>query len=199
MNALKLFGLLLTIAFVSSAFTTPPTEAIYKVDLGKSQVFWKGYKVTGSHEGTLTLKNGELTYTDNQLSGGSFDIDMTSLDCTDLKGGGKTKLEGHLKSTDFFNVAEFPTARFEITKVVSRGKTGDYKIIGDLTIKGITKSIKFQAMVNDASDGKTATASTTIDRSEFNIRYGSGSFFDNLGDKTIYDEFDLSINLVLAQ
>ena len=184
---------------MSSAFTTPPTEADYKVNLSKSQIMWKGYKVTGSHEGTLALKSGELSYTNDQLSGGSFDIDMTSIACTDLQGGGKHKLEGHLKSPDFFNVAEFPTAKFAITKVVSRGTPGDYKIIGDLTIKGITKSVKFQTKVNDDDNGKTAEATTTIDRSEFNIRYGSGSFFDNLGNKTIYDEFDLTINLVLEK
>ncbi len=197
MNASKLFGFLLTLVLIGSAFTEPATKATYKANTSKSKILWKGYKVTGSHEGTLNLKNGELTYTDGQLSGGSFDIDMTTLNCTDLDGGGKTKLEGHLKSPDFFDVANHPSASFVITKVVSRGTPGDYKIVGNLTIKETTKEIKFLTKISDDGNGKTAEATTTIDRSDFNVRYGSGSFFDNLGDRTIYDDFDLTINLVL--
>ena len=83
-----------------------------------------------------------------------------------------------------------------MTKVISRGKAGEYKVIGDLTIKATTKEIKFNTVVDNTTGVPVATADITIDRSDFDIRYGSGSFFDNLGDKTIYDEFDLSLNLV---
>ena len=120
---------------------------------------------------------------------------MTTLISTDLTGNSKGKLEGHLKSDDFFGVATYPTSTFVITKAVPQGP-GKYKIIGNITIKGTTQEIQFPATV-EAKDGKvTAKADITIDRSKFDIRYGSGSFFDNLGDKTIYDNFDLSVSLI---
>jgi polyisoprenoid-binding protein YceI len=197
------------IAITTMAFTFPtektneiteapkpiPTNATTQtVSTSKSSVGWKGYKVTGEHAGTIQIKKGALQFNENQLVGGSFVIDMTTIKCTDLKGGGAKKLEGHLMSADFFGVEKYPTASFEITKVISRGKPGEYKIVGNLTIKETTKSIKFLAKV---SDDKTATAKVKIDRSDFKVKYGSGSFFDALGDKTIYDEFDLDINLVI--
>lgn len=192
---------LLTLAFVAFfafAFTPNNVGEGTPVDIAKSVITWKGYKVTGEHAGILKVKNGILDFTDGTLTGGSFDIDMASLEVTDLKAGqGKEKLEGHLKSADFFGTEKYPTAKFVITKVTSRGKTGEYKITGNLTIKETTKEIKFNAMVTEANGVKTAKADITLDRSEFDVRYGSGSFFDNLGDKTIYDEFDLSVNLVV--
>ena len=172
---------------------TDPAPGTKQVNIEKSVVTWKGYKVLGSHTGTIQVSEGELTFDDEGLTGGNFMIDMSSLACTDLEAGkGKEKLEGHLKSDDFFGVNNFPTASFEITNVVSRGKEGEYKIIGNLTIKETTKEIKFNATVKD----NQAMADIKVDRSEFDVRYGSGSFFDNLGDNTIYDEFDLTINLV---
>ncbi|MBP9193392.1 MAG: YceI family protein, partial [Saprospiraceae bacterium] len=97
-----------------------------------------------------------------------------------------------LKSDDFFGVAQFPEAKLDITKVISRGKPGEYKVVAKITIKNMTKEVKFDAMV---ANGK-ATATIKLDRTDFDVRYGSGSFFDNLGDKTIYDEFDLTVSLV---
>ena len=166
------------------------------IDTEASQVIWKGYKVTGSHEGTIAVQDGNLDFTDGMLTGGSFTIDMTSIKNTDGSGGMAAKLEGHLKSADFFGVEDHPTATFEITKVVSRGMAGDYRITGDITIKENTESIRFNAKVTEADGVYTATADLTIDRSDFNVRYGSGSFIDNLGDKTIYGEFELGISLV---
>jgi polyisoprenoid-binding protein YceI len=169
---------------------TPPTKTI---NTSESVINWKGQKVTGSHTGTISIKEGNLEFDEaGILSGGSFSIDMATIKCTDLKPGGAAKLEGHLKSDDFFGVNNFPTANFEIVKVVSRGTPGSYKIIGNLTIKETTKEIRFNADISESS----ATADVTIDRTDYNVRYGSGSFFDNLGDKTIYDEFELNINLV---
>ena len=179
------------------AFSPSPVLENLAVDTNQSIINWKGYKVLGQHEGTLKIKNGQLDFDNEKLTGGSFEIDMQSITVTDLKGGGKTKLEGHLKSADFFGVDKFPTAKFKITRVVSRGKTGDYKIIGDLTIKKTTKQIKFNAKVNQQNGLKVATAKITLDRTEFDVRYGSGSFFDSLGDNTIYDEFDLDVKLVV--
>ncbi len=189
------FFLLLAICAFSFAFTAPLEKT--EVDTTKSVVTWKGYKVTGSHEGTIQVQAGSLDMEGDQLKGGSFTIDMASIQCTDLKGGGADKLVGHLKSDDFFGVATYPTATFTITKVVSRGTPGAYKIEGNIQIKKATKAIRFNANIQEEEGTKVAMADITLDRSDYDVRFGSGSFFDNLGDKTIYDEFELQIKLVL--
>ena len=191
-------GLLLTVSVLALAAFSFKNVVIetYSANVAKSEIGWKAYKVTGSHEGTINLKSGDLQYTDGMLSGGTFEVDMTSLASTDLKGEWKDKLDGHLKSEDFFGVENFPVAKFNITKVVPKGTPGDYKITGDLTIKETTKSIKFYANIVEEGNSRVATADIKIDRSEYDVRYGSGSFFSGLGDKTIYDEFDLSVKLV---
>jgi len=191
---MKKFGFVLSLfALIGLSFTT--AFETHPIDTSASQVLWKGYKVTGEHAGTINIKDGNLQMEDGVLKGGAFTIDMTTLAVTDLKGGGAKKLEGHLKSPDFFGVENFPIATFKITKVISRGTAGNYKVVGDLSIKESTKEIKFFATLSE--DEKTANAKITIDRSDFNVRYGSGSFFDGLGDKTIYDEFDLDVKLVV--
>ncbi len=194
----NVFGLFLLAAFlmVGSAFTTADDFIAYNVDTVESIIYWKGYKVTGQHDGTVNIKSGALEYDGGELVGGNFTIDMGSITVKDLEGEYKTKLENHLKSEDFFGVEKFPSAQFVITKVMSRGMPGDYRIEGNLTIKETTKPIKFNASVKQEGSKRVATADITIDRAEYNVRYGSGSFFDNLGDKTIYDEFDLTVNLV---
>ncbi len=168
----------------------------YKVDTTSSVIVWKGYKVTGEHTGTVKLKNGEFQFADGKLSGGSFEVDMNTITCTDLEGGMAEKLVGHLKSDDFFGVQKYPTARFVITKAFPVDTKGNYRITGNLTIKETTKEVKFNAVITESNGQVKATGKLTIDRSEFNVRYGSGSFFDNLGDKTIYDEFDLNVTVV---
>ncbi|MBK9257537.1 MAG: YceI family protein [Saprospiraceae bacterium] len=159
------------------------------IDLTASKIEWKGYKVLGQHDGYINFKSGKLIFEDSKLVGGELVVDMNTLTCTDLSGKGKDNLEGHLKSDDFFGVATFPTSSLKITKVTSRGKEGEYKVTANLTIKNSTKEIKFNANVLNGS----GMAALKIDRSDFDIRYGSGSFFDSLGDKTIYDEFDLNV------
>ncbi|MFK7808791.1 MAG: YceI family protein [Saprospiraceae bacterium] len=191
-----MFALTLTIGLFS--FTTID-KVDNKVNTEESVIYWKGYKVTGSHEGTLKIKDGNFEYENGALTGGSFAIDMSSINCTDLDGKGKGKLEGHLKSADFFGTEEHPTANFKITKVSAKGTPGDYKVVGDLTIKGTTKEIKFYTNISETDKNYVAKAEIKVDRTEFNVRYGSGSFFDSLGDKTIYDEFDLTVNLVSAK
>lgn len=191
------FSLLAVSALLLSAFTVvPPAEMM--VDIEKSEITWTGKKVTGSHNGTIQLKEGLLMMEEDMLKGGSFTIDMTSIKNLDMAGkDGAGKLEGHLKSADFFNVAEYPNAILEISEVVHRGTPGSFKVVGDLTIKGITKPIKFNTQISTEGGMTVATADITVDRSEYDVRYGSGSFFDNLGDKTIYDEFELNVKLVL--
>lgn len=171
-----------------AAFTTPVEEK--SIDTENSKVTWKGYKVTGSHEGTINLQSGSLEFNGEELTGGQFVADMSSLVSTDLTGEYKGKLEGHLKSDDFFGVEKFPTATLNITGVKSTGKNS-YEISADLTIKGKTHPVSFDMSVY----GNKATANVKIDRTLYDIRYGSGSFFDDLGDKTIYDEFDLVVDL----
>ncbi len=185
---------LLAILVMAATSTTS-----YKVDLASSNIVWKGYKVTGEHTGTVKLKNGDLQLADGKLTGGSFEIDMTTINCVDLEGPVAGKLVGHLKSDDFFGVEKYPTAKFVITRAFPTDSKGNYKIVGNLTIKETTKEVKFQANVSEANGQTTATGKITIDRSEYNVRYGSGSFFDNLGDKTIYDEFDLNVTLVVKK
>lgn len=176
-------------SFASAA--TEPTEVVTKpVKTDASSVMWKAYKVTGSHTGLVDLTEGNLMFDGTTLVGGNFTVDMTSLISTDLEGDSKGKLEGHLKSDDFFGVANHPTSTLVFTNVKSTGKNS-YEVTGDLTIKGITKPITFDVSIY----GNKATATAKIDRAEYNVRYGSGSFFDNLGDKTIYDEFDLVVDL----
>ena len=194
--------MLVAVAMSSMSFINPVEGERDKrtVNVEESNIIWNGYKVTGSHTGTIKLESGALEFEDDRLVGGEFAIDMTSIAVTDLSGNSKKKLEGHLKSKDFFGVEKHPTATFVITQVVSRGTPGDYKIVGDLTIKESTNEIKFLTTLEEEKGNKTkATAKVKVDRSEYNVRYGSGSFFDNLGDKTIYDEFDLEIMLVVNQ
>jgi len=188
----KLFFLPLLAILVMAA----KAPATYKVDTNSSVVIWTGYKVTGKHTGTVKIKNGMLSMDAGVITGGSFDIDMTSVKDTDMEGEYAGKLEGHLKSDDFLGVASFPTASYVITKAIPQDTKGNYKILGNLTIKGITKEVKFFANAAESNGTINAAGKITIDRSEFNMRYGSGSFFDGLGDKTIYDEFDLQVTLV---
>lgn len=176
------------VAFVSFATTAQTGK---KVDASKSTINWVGKKVTGSHEGTITLKEGTLIFKGKKLVGGNFTVDMTTINTTDLEGKGKANLDGHLKSDDFFGVEKFPTATLVIKSLGEKGN-GVYAVTADLTIKGKTESIKF-----DLTVGKNAAeTSLKVDRTKYGIQYGSGSFFDNLGDKTINDEFELKVKLV---
>lgn len=181
------------LAVLALAATAPQN---YTVDTSSSNIVWTGYKVTGKHTGTVKVKNGTLVLTDGQLTGGTFEADMTSITDTDLEGEWAAKLVGHLKSDDFFGVEKYPTTKFVITRAIPQDTKGNYKVIGNLTIKETTKEIKFLANLTESNGVVTASGKMTIDRSEYNVKYGSGSFFDGLGDKTIYDEFDLDVKLV---
>ncbi len=179
----------LAMAAFSFAGNKPAPEKM-KIDPKNSSLLWKGYKVTGSHEGAVSLKGGELTFDGGKLVGGNFEIDMNSMTCTDLPADAAPKLLGHLKTDDFFGVEKNPTASFVITNSEPKG-SGRYAVTGDLTIKGVKQEVKFDAQ----ADSKSATAKFKVDRTKFGIRYGSGSFFENLGDKAISNEFDMTIKL----
>ncbi len=190
MKKLLFLPLLAVLAMAATTVTN------YTVDTAYSNIVWTGYKVTGQHTGNVKVKSGNLQFADGVLTGGSFEIDMNSITCTDMQGEYGDKLVGHLKSDDFFGVATHPTAKFVITRIIPQDTKGNYKIIGDLTIKNTTKPAKFFANVVDKGAEINASGKLVIDRSEYDVRFGSGSFFDGLGDKTIYDEFDLQIWLV---
>ena len=179
----------LIIATITFAFNTIE-DGIKEVKVETSSVTWKGYKVTGSHMGNIALKQGSLEFKDGKLVGGEFTIDMTTVENTDMEGEYKTKLEGHLKSDDFFGVATYPTAKLVFNKVKSTGKNS-YEVTGDLTIKNKTNPVTFDISIY----GNKATANVKIDRTKFDVRYGSTSFFDDLQYKAIYDEFDLITDL----
>lgn len=180
---------------------TAPTNEIsiedgsHAIHTEDSQIEWKAYKVGGQHNGVVDITTGDLKFEDNKLVSGKIVVDMQSIKVLDLEGEYKQKLEGHLSSPDFFNVKEYPKATFMINDAFPVGTDGKYRIKGDLTIKEDTHPISFNAQFNDKGDMIEGVADVTIDRAKYNVRYGSGSFFDNLGDKTIYDEFDLTINL----
>jgi polyisoprenoid-binding protein YceI len=194
---MSILGISMTLILV--AFTNPITGNLNKVDIKKSQIVWKGHKVTGSHEGKLSLKSGALEFdSKNTLTGGRFEIDMASMTNTDLSGGSSDKLLGHLKSDDFFSVDKYPVSTFVITKA-TKVKGNTYKLTGDLTIKGITNPVSFNAEVTNSNTGSKATAAIKVDRTLYDVRYGSGKFFENLGDKAIYDHFDLEVELVLSK
>ncbi len=177
------------VALVSLSFTEE-NEGTKVVKIKKSQVVWKGYKVTGSHVGTIAIREGSLVFEKDKLTGGKITVDMTTITNTDQEGAYKAKLEGHLKSDDFFGVKTYPTATLVLKKVKQTGKNA-YTVTGDLTIKGITKPVTFDVSVYSHK----ATASLKIDRAAYNVRYGSNSFFENLKDEAIYDEFDLLVEL----
>ncbi|PWL37430.1 YceI family protein [Flagellimonas aquimarina] len=187
-----ILSLALTAVFGLTALANPIDGEKKAVKVDESTVTWKAYKVTGSHTGTIALKSGNLEFDGDKLTGGEFVVDMTSITNTDLEGEYKGKLEGHLNSDDFFATATNPTSSLVFTKVEASGKNS-YKVTGDLTIKGITKPVAFDVSIY----GSKATATLKVDRAAYNVKYGSGSFFDNLGDKTIYDEFDLVVDLQL--
>ncbi len=184
----------LTVAIVGfSAFTE---KEVFTVNTSESKVAWLGKKVTGQHNGTVQISDGTLEIVNGKLKGGSFTIDMKSIIVLDLQDAEyNQKLKGHLKSDDFFGVEKHPKSTLVI-KSVKEKSNNKYDVKGDITIKGITKTVEFSAEVNLIDSKAVASASITIDRSQFGVKYGSGAFFDNLGDKMIYDDFVLDITLV---
>jgi polyisoprenoid-binding protein YceI len=186
MNRLKTIITALLILF-SLVKTTAQAQ---KIDLAKSKIVWIGKKVTGQHEGTLKFKEGFIVFKNDKVTGGNFTADMTSLTNTDQTGKSKLKLEGHLKSDDFFGTDNYPTSNLIFKTIADKGNNA-YTVTADLTIKGVTNPVKFDFIVK----GNTATAALKINRTKYDIKYGSGSYFDDLGDKTIYDEFELNVEI----
>jgi polyisoprenoid-binding protein YceI len=186
-----ILSLAFAVIFGATATAITPIDGEKKeIKTETSTVTWKGYKFAGSHYGNLTLQSGSLELDGNKLTGGEFVVDMTTLSVSDLEAGkGKEKLEGHLSSDDFFGTATHATSTLVFTSVTASGKNS-YEVTGDLTIKGITKPVTFDVSVY----GSKATATVKIDRTNYDVKYGS-TLFGAAADKAIYDEFDLVVDL----
>jgi len=167
---------------------------IYTANAEASMIKWKGFKPTGSHDGTISISSGSLEMTEGKITGGTFKMDMTSIVVKDIpvddeKNG---KLLGHLTSPDFFDSENHPVAIFTITGTEeTEGKT---MLSGNLEIKGNENNITFPVTITKGENSVTlASEIFSIDRSKWDIKYGSKSFFDNLGDKFINDDIELKI------
>lgn len=178
---------------VSFIFMISYTKAqLAKVDVNTTTIEWLGKKIGGEHNGNILVKSGSINLKDDQIVAGSVVIDMNSITNIDLKDEGyNQKLVGHLKSDDFFGVSKYPTAEINDLKS-SKFNNGKASVTGKITIKGKTENISFDVM----KEGNSYSANVEIDRSKFDVRYGSNSFFDNLGNKAIDDIFTLKIKLV---
>jgi polyisoprenoid-binding protein YceI len=165
-----------------------------------STIGWLGKKVTGQHNGTIQFKSGQVLVKGTQITGGTFVVDMNSIKDTDLTDADyNAKLIGHLKSDDFFSVEKNPTATFVITSI--KALKGDAAgnnatITGNLTIKGKTNPLSFPAKIGVKNGVAAASGTATVDRTKYDIRYGSKSFFESIGDKAIDDTFTLTFNVV---
>lgn len=196
---------LATIALAATAglfsFTTDKAakDASYVVDAQKSKLEWNGKKVSGEHSGLVPVKTGTLVWNGNKLKGGQFEISVKDLTVTDIKDQEyNTKLVGHLKNDDFFSTEKFPTAKLVITSV--KPEAGNkYSVTGNLTIKGITQPVTFPAEASVNGKTVTAKAKISVDRTKYDIKYNSKSFFSSIGDKAIYDDFTLDVALVGTQ
>ena len=167
-----------------------------QVDLDNSQISWVGQKVTGEHTGTLNLYNGWVVMDKTTLIGGKFIFDMTSISNTDIESPEwRLKLESHLKDNDFFAVDSFPYAILEIkgNQAIPDDKSAsNNQILADLTIRGITQELSFPISLQQSDSIFSAKGTVDINRTLFNIQYKSGRFFENLGDKLIYDDFTVN-------
>jgi len=180
---------------------TAQAEAMeFKVDTAASVIEWKGSKPTGKHTGTIKLAEGTFSANDSIIESGSFVIDMQSINITDLEGKDKKDLEAHLMGTvegkegDFFNATKYPEATFEVTEITE--KDGQKMLSGNLTIKEETKNITFPVSINQSDDSMEITSEEfSIDRTNWNVNFGSKSVFDGLGDNFVSDDITLKINL----
>ncbi|WP_439128661.1 YceI family protein [Polaribacter sp.] len=166
------------------------------VDTANSVITWKGTKPTGAHNGVIMLKEGSLVVENGTLKGGEFVVDMASIKNLDIPAEkeGNAKLVGHLTSADFFDVAKYPVSKFVITSVEE--KEDKLHVTGNLTIKDVTKSITIPAMLMTEGGTTTFKSETfNVDRADFNVKYGSKSFFDDLKDKFIDDMMELSFTV----
>ncbi|KAA2223668.1 YceI family protein [Chryseobacterium sediminis] len=168
----------------------------FKVNKENSTIDWIGRKVTGAHNGTIGVKEGNFRFEDGKPASGKFVIDTRSIKILDIEDA-ETNIQfaNHLASDDFFNSEQFPEAYFEITHT-EPGDQNQYYVTGDLTIKGITHSIDTSLQIVTTDNTAILDTKIVVDRTKFNIKFRSSNFFTNLGDTLIYNNFDLNIHLV---
>lgn len=189
------FIVMVQFVFIDSIAQTTG-DVTMSVEVTRSKLEWTGRKLGGEHYGEIRLSSGQLAFKKGKLTGGSFEIDMPSITCTDLTDE-KTnrRLVDHLKSEDFFSVTRFPKATLVITKVGMKSPN-EYSISADLTIKGKTNAIEFPAVF---AGQREVEANVIFDRSKFDVKFGSRTFFEGLGDKLVYDEVEIKVKLVVSQ
>ncbi|RXQ89884.1 YceI family protein [Ancylomarina salipaludis] len=173
----------------------------FKVQAKESKVYWTGKKVSGKHTGEISLKNGEIVLNGEKFVSANINIDMSSIVCTDLSNEEwNKKLIGHLKSDDFFSTEKFPESNFKTTQFIkiqnAKSDEANYTVKGILSIKGISQEISFPAKIDWKDNELWVDASLSVDRTKWDIKYGSGSFFDDLGDNMIHDKFEIKFQLV---
>ncbi len=194
---------LLAFALSSLSAVAAPTKVL-KIKPAESELLWTGKKVTGAHNGAIKIKDGSLKLSADKVVGGTINIDMSTISVADITDP-KTneKLLGHLKSDDFFSVDKNKTAKFEIKKVepIANAPAGkaNATVSGDLTIKGTTKPLSFPAVLEVTKDSVKATGTAEVDRTLYGVKYGSGKFFENLGDKAIDDKFKIDLKVTAAK
>ncbi len=189
---MKTYKLLIATIIMATGATLSAQD--FRADAGNSVLHWTGSKVIGKHYGKISIKEGRFTVKDNRISSGSFLIDMNSMTNEDLSGGSRDKLLIHLKSDDFFSTDKFPVSTLEITG--SEPFVNNEAVVsGKLTIKDITHPVTFTVK----RSGNTYTSIVAVDRTLYNIRYGSGRFFQNLGDNMISDNFELEVTIRAIQ
>ena len=168
----------------------------YTADIDSSGLTWIGRKISSGHNGTINLKDGALNISKDGSIYGKFTIDMNSISVSDLQGGGKKSLERHLKNEDFFDVVKFPFATIEFESDIKNISENKLSLTSDLTIKDITHQLVFKAQIIEAYPKLKIMADMVFDRSIYNVRYGSGKFFENLGDRLILDEIQVGVILI---
>ena len=168
----------------------------YQIDKTKSVVRWIGRTPVKFHDGTIDIQEGNFSVDDNGILNGNIIIDMESINCTDLSGGGKKSLEEHLMNDDFFSVNKFKTSKINISSEM-KPNNGLIDFKGNLEIKNISNPISFKSSINKTPEGKyTASSKLTFDRSMYNVKYKSKSFFDDLGDKFINDDIEIELEII---
>ena len=163
---------------------------IYEIVPAQSRIEWVGRKVTGAHDGTIDVKAGEVILKNGKLSGGNFIVDTRSIKVLDIADTAtNAQMAGHLASDDFFSSQKFPEASLEILSV-----SGNF-VDANLTIKGITHRIRFEAVLQTNDTHLTASAKLLVDRTKYEMKFRSGNFFENLGDTLIYNDFELTVTI----
>jgi polyisoprenoid-binding protein YceI len=190
--------LLISILYSSYSYSQDGVSK-YVAEPSQSTIEWTGKKLTGEHYGEITLRRGELIFSKEKLIGGTFEMDMSSIICTDITDAKSNKrLIDHLKSEDFFSVNRFPSSQFAIVSVEVKS-ANEYYVTGNLTIKGKASPVSFPVKLRNDNNQIIADATITFDRSKYDVKFGSQSFYENLGDKLVYDDVDISIKMTLRK